>query len=121
MRLLKNILARIGWTGILIPAIFIILYVYKVIEKNNRIENAEYIKGVSLGIQKGVRGSLYLYYSFQLNGKIYSGSVTDDFCQKCVKCCQPGDTVLVRYRNGAPSNSDLVTKLPEGAHFEDEK
>jgi hypothetical protein len=112
--MIEILIKKIGWTGLMVIALFIIIYAYMFIRKSNRAEKAEYIKGISLGVDKGARGSLYLYYSFEVDGEIYKGNVTTDFCKKCPRCCVKGDTIIVRYEKGNPANNDLVIKTPEG-------
>ncbi len=119
MQLLNKIFNKIGWSGLILICFFIGLYTYSLIKKKDRIEEAAYVSGTSLGVSKGVRGSLYLYYSFKVNNQTYSGNVTDDFCKTCSACCEAGYSVIVRYEKDNPENNDLVIKLPEGVVLED--
>jgi hypothetical protein len=114
-KVIKFIYDKIGWGGIIVIFLFIAVYAYMMIKVKHRKENADYVKGISLGIDKGVHGSLYLNYSFKANDSLlYKGNMPDSFCDSCKKCCIKGDTVIVRYENGNPTNNDLVPKLPEG-------
>ncbi len=119
MQLLNKIFNKIGCSGLILICLFIGLFTYLVIKKKDRINDAAYIKGRSLGINTGVRGHLYLYYSFSVNNQMFNGNVTDDFCKTCSACCVAGYSVIVRYEKDNPQNSDLVIKLPEGAVLED--
>ena len=109
---MKKIFDKIGWTGLIIIILFIIIYTHVLIRQNNRIKNPVYTKGTSLGISEGVSGHLYLYYSFKINNRRYNGSVTDDFCKACSECCDSGNAVIVRFQKDDPENNDLVLKLP---------
>jgi len=117
----KKIFGKIRWSGLTIIALFIIIYTYAIVKKSIRLKNPTYVKGTSLGISKGVRGSLYLYYSFQVNNQSYKGNVTNDFCKTCSACCDSGNAVIVRYQKGNPENNDLVTDLPSGTSLEDDQ
>jgi len=114
----KKIFDKLGWSGIILIVAFICIFIYGKTRHNTLLNKAAYTKGLSLGVQKGVRGSLYLYYSFELYNQTYKGNVTDEFCKKCAACCIAGDTVIVRYQKDNPANNDLVTILPEGASLE---
>ena len=109
---------KIGSGGIMVIILFIGVYAYMLIQKRKRINDSEYVKGVSLGIDRGVKGSYYLYYSFKINDETYKGSVTTDFCKECSNCCVKGDTVIVRFESADPKNNDLVAKLPAGEHLQ---
>ena len=115
---MKRIFDKIGWTGLTIIALFVIIYTYAIITKSKRLDNPAYIQGTSLGISEGVHGHLYLYYSFQVDNQIYEGNVTNDFCKKCSACCDSGNVVIVRYQKGNPDNNDLVIELPSGTGSE---
>lgn len=118
VNLVKKIFNKVGWTGLIIITSFILIYTYGLFRKGNRTKDPLYTKGISLGVQIGVSAHYYLYYKFSVNNQLYNGSVTNDFCQKCPKCCNVGDTVIVRFQRDNPENNDLVTELPEGAAFE---
>ena len=115
---MKKIFDKIGWTGVIIIVTFIGISIYGKIKHNTLIENPVYIQGTSLGINKSVYGSLYLYYSFNVGNTQYKGSVTTDFCKTCNNCCEKGDTVIVRFQRNNAENNDLVHELPNGASFE---
>ena len=115
---MKKIFNKIGWTGAILIITFVGIYIYGTIRHNTLTENAAYIQGTSLGIDKSVRGSLYLYYSFNVDNAQYKGHVTTDFCKICNNCCVKGDTVIVKFQRGDPENNDLVSVLPNGASFE---
>jgi len=108
---------KLGGEALSLYFFFISIYAYKLIQKRKRISNSEYVKGISLGVDRGVKGSYYLYYSFKVNDETYKGNVTTDFCKKC-NCCKMGDTVIVRFESEDPENNDLVLKLPSDAHFD---
>lgn len=112
--LMKQIINKVGWIGLILIILFISIYSYALLKKKKRISNALYTTGLSLGIQEGVHGSFYLYYTFQIDNQKFSGNVPDDFCQKCLDCCNSGATVIVRYQRDNPDNNDLVSELPEG-------
>jgi hypothetical protein len=114
MKMINILIKNIGFTGLIIILGAIAIYSYSIIKKKKRESNSEFIKGVSLGINKGAKGSRYLYYSFKVDNESYKGNVTTDFCKQCNNCCVPGDTVIVRYESGDPQNNDLVVQLPEG-------
>lgn len=103
-----------GWGNFSILCLLIIVLVYSYFTKQDRIKNASYTHGISEGLKKGVRGNIHLYYDFTINDKQYKGDVPNDFCGKCLDCCEIGDTVIVRYEKDNPENNDLVVKLPEG-------
>jgi len=117
-KLIKKIFNKIGWTGAIIIMASIGIFIYGTVKHNTLIENAVYIQGTSLGINEGVRGSLYLYYSFNVGDTEYKGHVTTDFCKICNKCCEKGNTVIVRFQRNNAENNDLVPELPNGASFE---
>lgn len=94
--------------------IFILVLAYMQVSKNNLENNPVYVKGISLGLNKGARGNYYLTYTFNTDDGSYTGSVKRGFCDQCPACCIKGDTVLVRYENNNPKNNDLVTKFPAG-------
>lgn len=121
MLLLNKIFIKIGWSGLIIIFLFIGIYTYSFMRKNERLKKAAYVKGTSLGINTGVRGHLYLYYSFTVNGQSYNGNTITDFSKQCLTCCDSGNTVIVRYENNNPENNDLVVKLPENAILENDQ
>jgi hypothetical protein len=49
---LKYIFEKIGWGGAICIGIFIAVYTYMHFRVKAREDNARYIKGVSLGVQK---------------------------------------------------------------------
>ena len=108
-----------GWGNFSILCLLIIFLAYGYFRKRTRINNANYIKGISEGVQKEVRGTLYLHYHFFVNGKYFEGHIAENFCGECPECCNAGDTVIVRYQKGKPDNNDLVIKLPKGESLED--
>lgn len=114
---MRKIFEQLGWGEIAIICLFIILIGYSFYEKSQRLNNAVFTKGISLGVKQGARGHYRLYYSFFSNDTQINGSVPDSFCKKCEKCCEAGDTVIVRYERENPENNDLVIKLPEGKNF----
>jgi hypothetical protein len=113
MKIINFLIKKVGWGGITFIFLGVVIYSYVLIKKRNRIANSDYVKGISLGVDKGVHGSLYLYYSFVIDNEVYKGNVTTNFCDECPKCCVAGDTVIVRYENGNPENNDLVVKVPK--------
>jgi len=113
MKVIDFLVKKIGWGGIIAIILFILIYAYMSIKVHNRTSNSAYVNGISLGVQKGVKGSYYLHYSFNVDNNSYEGNVTTDFCKVCPKCAIVGDTVIVRYENGNPQNNDLVVKIPE--------
>ncbi len=98
--------------------IFISIYIYLSIRTNNRKNNAVYVKGVSLGVNQGLKGSYYLDYQFTVGGECYKGKAERSFYDKCSACCIKGDSVIVQYENNDPHNNDLVVKLPLGASYQ---
>ena len=121
MQLFGKIFNKIGWSGIILILFFICVYAYSFIRKSNKTQDAAYTKGTSLGVNKGVRGSLYLYYSFRVNNQLFKGNVTNDFCKKCNACCDSGNSVIVRYQRDNPNNNDLVINIPGNTILEDEQ
>lgn len=111
IKVFDYILEKIGWGGIISIFLFLIIYAWVAAKKENMVGNSTYVKGISLGVQKGVRGSYYLDYSFEV--ATYKGSMNRSFCDECPKCRIPGDTLIVQYENGNPGNNDLVLKIPE--------
>lgn len=110
--MIKTIKNKIGGWGnfsllILLLGIFMFAFLKKYYLKSKPL----YVKGVSEGISKSVRGNQILDYHFEVNGRIYKGFVPSSFCKKCF-CCNIGDTVIVRYEDGNPENNDLVLKVP---------
>jgi hypothetical protein len=103
---------KVVFTVVLIMAV-IGVFIYDRGRSNRRTKNANYIKGISLGIVKTSRGSSYLDYEFKVNDSTYNGSVSGGFCNQCPKCGIKGDTVFVRYEKNNPINSDLVTAIPQ--------
>jgi hypothetical protein len=103
------ILGKIRSTFTKVKVVFTVV----LIMSNRRTKNANYIKGISLGIVKTSRGSSYLDYEFKVNDSTYNGSVSGGFCNQCPKCGIKGDTVFVRYEKNNPMNSDLVTAIPQ--------
>jgi hypothetical protein len=108
-----------GWGNFSILCLLIIILLYSYFRKETRINNANYTQGISEGVQKEVRGTLYLHYHFYVDNQYFEGHIAEDFCKKCPDCCNVGDTVIVRFQKDNPENNDLVTELPEGAKFED--
>lgn len=106
-----NLLKKIGGSGLILIIVFLIIYARGYFRQKSIENNALFTKGESLGIKSRSRGSKYLYYSFQVNGQYYQGSVSSSFCKSCF-CCSVGDTVIVRYEEGNPENNDLVLKVP---------
>lgn len=102
---------KIG-SGIVLVIIFLMIYLRGYFKQKRLEDNALFTKGESLGIKSRSRGSKYLYYSFQIDGQYYQGSVSSNFCNRC-SCCNIGDTVIVRYEEGDPENNDLVLKIPQ--------
>ena len=102
-----------GWANSSSLLIFIGFAVYFLLKKRNLVEDSNYTRGIVLGKNKGARGSIYLDYNFFAEENSYKGSVPAGFCKKC-NCCVTGDTVIVRYERGNPSNTDLVTEIPAG-------
>ncbi|TWJ00833.1 hypothetical protein JN11_02093 [Mucilaginibacter frigoritolerans] len=116
--MIEKITQKIGWSNLTIIFLFIIIFSFVFLKKYNREKNAVYTKGISQGINKGVKGNLTLDYTFSAYGDDFKGFVPSSFCSECNhKCCQVGDTVIVRYESGSPKNNDLVVKLPDGAGF----
>lgn len=107
-----------GWGNFSIFCLLIIILAYSYFRKRTLIDKANYAKGISEGLKKGVRGNIHLYYYFVVNYKQYHGDVPNDFCEECPDCCNAGDTVFVRYQKDDPSNNDLVVKVPEGASLD---
>ena len=98
--------------------IFIVVYISLSIRANNRKNNAIYVKGLSLGVNQGVKGSYYLDYQFEVNNELYKGTTKKSFCDQCPTCCIKGDSVIVQYENNNPQNNDLVVKLPIGSSLQ---
>jgi hypothetical protein len=112
-KLISWIKDKIGWQNGLIIFVFIVVMLYSLDRKIERKNNAVYVEGISDGIQKGVRGTLNLYYHFRVDNIKYDGFVPDTFCDKCKNnCCDSGTLVIVRYEYGNPNNNDLVVSNP---------
>ena len=104
MRLFKNL------SPFIILALLILYFSYR---QSKRSHKSTYTYGRIIGIKQGVRGNVNLYYSFHVDSKSYEGFVTTTFCSECnYECCNPNDTVIVRYERGNPTNNDLVHQLP---------
>ena len=117
--LINKIYAGLGLGGILLIIISVAVLAYVLIRKERLSKNPLYTKGVVIGFKEEARGSIYLHYSFISNQKFYEGSVTTKFCDECNRtCCNPGDTVIVKYEKGNPKNNSLVHSLPEGASID---
>jgi hypothetical protein len=101
-----------GWGNFIGLCILLFFIIQGIIKWQTRIENASYVYGVSEGIRKGVRGHFRLYYKFKVDGVEYTGRVPEAFCKDCSNCCDVGDKVIVRYKNGNPKNNDLVISIP---------
>jgi len=57
-----------------------------------------------------------LNYYYFVDGVKYKGISTTEFCQDCYyKCCNPGDSVIVKYQKDNPKNSKLLHQLPKDA------
>lgn len=113
IKVFDYIVEKIGWGGIISIFLFLIIYAWVIAKKQNMVGNSTYIKGISLGVKKGVRSNYNLHYTFEVDGVNYNGNVSEDFCDKCPKCRIPGDTLIVQYENGNPENNNLVLKIPE--------
>jgi|SRR5580700_6271612 hypothetical protein len=112
-KLILWIKREIGWQNGIVLLLFFIILTYSFIRRLDRINNANYIEGISDGLHKGVKGSIHLYYHFAANKIEYKGDVPSTFCEKCFNnCCDSGKTVIVRYEKDDPNNNDLVTKNP---------
>jgi hypothetical protein len=101
-----------GWGNFLAFIILLMALIFGILKKQSRNRNSSYVFGISKGIKKGVRGNLRLYYRFSVNGVHYTGRVPESFCKDCKTCCNPGDTVIVRYENNNPENNELVIAIP---------
>lgn len=104
---------KIDWGGLLLFFILIFFLIFGLARKYKRSSDSLFIYGISEGVKKGSRGTLSLHYIFVLNNIEYHGFVPEEFCSKCIKCCEIGDSVIVRYERDNPLNSDLVTSMPE--------
>ncbi len=115
---MKKVFDKIGLTGIIAILTFTCIFIYGKFEDSQLANNTAYTKGISLGINKGVRGSRYLYYSFTVDNVNFKSHVSTDFCKDCNSCCIAGDTVIVKYQGDDPQNNGLVTQLPKGLTLE---
>jgi hypothetical protein len=118
MKVLVKLYSVIGWQGVLCILIFVCVFIWAKVQHNAIDKSPLYTKGVSLGLKKGARGSMYLHYTFLTSSGYYENHVDDNFCGQC-HCCNTGYTVIVKYEKGNPDNSDLILELPADAHFED--
>jgi hypothetical protein len=110
---MKKMIEKIGgWGNFLGLCILISVLFYGFLRRQKRINNPMYAVGISEGIKKGVRGSLYLHYYFKIDGVLYTWEVPAEFCKDCSDCCDVGDMVQVRYEEGNPTNNDLVISIP---------
>jgi len=89
-------------------AILLALAIFFVIGKRILVNNAVYTKGVIYKKSWTGKGQYYIYFSFNVNGQEYHGSMPAEFCWTSHANCGIGDTVLVRYQKNKPSNNDLV-------------
>ena len=64
-----------GWGNFSILCLIIIILAYGYFKKRTRIDNANYTKGISDGVHKEVRGTLYLHYHFLIDGKYFKGHI----------------------------------------------
>jgi hypothetical protein len=103
-----------GWQSGFIIILFIILLAYKLIQHQKLRSNANYIEGVSDGMQQGVRGHKYLHYHFIIANTEYNGTMPQSFCSKWKNnCCDSGKMVYVEYESGNPKNNELIIDNPE--------
>lgn len=93
-------------------AILFFFIIFGSIKYYQRVHESSYVYGISDGIRKGVRGNFRLYYHFWVDGIEYEGRVPESICKKYIKCCNAGDTVIVRFQTTNPDNNDLVTSFP---------
>ena len=107
-----------GWGNFSALCILVIILLYSAIQRYNLHRKSVFVLGVSQGLQNGVKGNIRLQYLFKVNSEQFEGEVPESFCQECKKCCEIGDTVIVRYQSGNPKNNDLVARLPDGAILE---
>ena len=114
---MKQVLNKIGWSGAIMVIAFICIFIWGKIRHNTLTDKPAFVYGLSLGISKSVRGSMYLYYEFKINETQYKGHVATTFCKQC-DCCKAGDKVIVRYQRDNPDNNDLVKELPTDAVLE---
>lgn len=114
---MKKIFNNIGWPGAILIITFICVFIWGANRHKNVINNAAFVNGLSLGISKSVRGSMYLYYEFKVNETKYKSHVATTFCKEC-DCCKAGEKVIVMYQKDDPENNDLVSQLPAGAVLE---
>jgi hypothetical protein len=78
-------------------------------KKSRRIKQAEVTTGVITEKGKRAKGERYVAYTFSVEGKLFYGDVSIQFCKECEKsCCDIGAHVKVRYEKGNPDNNDLI-------------
>ena len=95
------------WTGVVI--LILGVFVYERTKVTSRVKNAAYTQGEVLRIEKIVKGSKYVKYSFSVDNKVYTGFEDIDFCKDCnYQCCESGAKVTVRYDAEDPSNNSLM-------------
>ncbi len=110
--MLRYIIKKIGLTGIVIIIIIIAIYTYGILKKVSLNNDPIYTKGISLGLDKGVRGNIIFNYYYYANNEKFNGFVTGSFCEKCNTTCKKGDTVIVKFQRKNPANSELVCRIP---------
>jgi len=115
---LKYIFKNIGWSSLFLIFLLVGIFIYSHFKQSALNNKANFVKGISLGVNSGVRGHLYLNYTFDVRGRTYKGSLPASFCKVCHSCCDIGDTIIVRYESENPKNNDLVLQLPDRASLE---
>jgi hypothetical protein len=89
------------------------LIVYVIARKKNLQNKGVYTKGLIVKIASGVKGNINVYYTFMVDTFKYERFTTTEFCVDCKNsCCDPGDTVIVKYQKDNPNNSALVRISP---------
>jgi len=109
MQFLKKLSKGDRFSLLILILLAIGLIIYVTLRKKNINDKGVYTKGVIIEVASGVRGNINVYYTFFVDTFKYKRFTTTKFCEDCKKsCCNPGDTVIVKYQKDNPNNSALV-------------
>ena len=95
---------NVGWTEIIIIIAFIILFIWGQIQKYQRTSNAAYTKAIIIGTHEGAKGSIYMDFKFEVDGKEIRSWMPSN------NRYHIGDTINIQYQVGNPDNNDLIEK-----------
>jgi hypothetical protein len=100
---MTNIGKALIWIAFAITISIIVLILTE--EKRFRVNHAAYTTGTVIGIGRNGRGGAqYVNYSFQVDGKFFTGWVTKESCPACTVEA----SVKIMYAEGNPKNSEII-------------